>query len=148
MNERIIFVPDNDHPERFAPQVAGSGAASRPFEVDDMNRVEDFDDEKLPEAPPDCGLMFATDAVGDDLKFPTYHFSLRGNYLFYFDVDDVQDEGRIFNYRLSYKKGAAIIHMIRHEINDDELFFDSVGRQSAGSRREVHRHGPSKTEAG
>jgi aminopeptidase N len=34
------------------------------------------------------------------------------------------DVGRIFDYRLSYKKGAAIIHMIRHEINDDSLFFD------------------------
>ncbi len=33
------------------------------------------------------------------------------------------DEERIFDYRLSYKKGAAILHMIRHEINNDSLFF-------------------------
>lgn len=31
---------------------------------------------------------------------------------------------RIFNGRLSYRKGAAIIHVLRHEINDDALFFD------------------------
>jgi aminopeptidase N len=30
---------------------------------------------------------------------------------------------RIFDGRLSYSKGALIIHMIRHELNDDELFF-------------------------
>ncbi|MBN2273870.1 MAG: T9SS type A sorting domain-containing protein [Bacteroidales bacterium] len=33
------------------------------------------------------------------------------------------DENRIFDYRLSYKKGAAIIHMIRGEIQNDSLFF-------------------------
>ncbi len=30
---------------------------------------------------------------------------------------------RIFNGRLSYSKGAAILHMIRFELQDDELFF-------------------------
>ena len=34
------------------------------------------------------------------------------------------NEWRIFNGRLSYDKGAAIIHTLRHEIQDDELFFD------------------------
>ena len=33
------------------------------------------------------------------------------------------DEERIFDYRLSYKKGAAIIHMIRGELQNDSLFF-------------------------
>ena len=92
MNERVIFTPDSAHPERFLPQVAGAGAAIRPFEVEDMNRVEDFTDENLPEAPPDGELMFATDSELDTLKFPPYHFCLRGGYLFYFDPDDVEDE--------------------------------------------------------
>jgi aminopeptidase N len=39
-------------------------------------------------------------------------------------VSDTLDVGRIFDYRLSYKKGASIIHMLRFELNDDELFFD------------------------
>jgi aminopeptidase N len=34
-----------------------------------------------------------------------------------------KDEKRIFDYRLSYKKGAAIIHMIRGELQNDSLFF-------------------------
>jgi len=34
------------------------------------------------------------------------------------------NEWRIFNGRLSYDKGAAILHMLRHEINDDSLFFN------------------------
>jgi hypothetical protein len=34
------------------------------------------------------------------------------------------NEDRIFDYRLTYAKGAAIIHMIRQEVGDDELFFN------------------------
>ncbi|MDY0076365.1 MAG: M1 family aminopeptidase [Bacteroidales bacterium] len=33
------------------------------------------------------------------------------------------DVWRIFNGRLTYDKGAAIIHVLRHEINNDELFY-------------------------
>jgi aminopeptidase N len=33
------------------------------------------------------------------------------------------NEGRIFNSRLSYKKGALLLHMIRFELQDDDLFF-------------------------
>ena len=35
---------------------------------------------------------------------------------------------RIFNGRLSYDKGAAIIHTLRHEIQDDDLFFDCLSQ--------------------
>ncbi len=34
------------------------------------------------------------------------------------------NEWRIFNGRLSYDKGASIIHMLRHEIGNDEVFFE------------------------
>ncbi len=44
----------------------------------------------------------------------------------YIPFEDAFNEGRIFNYRLSYKKGAALVHMIRHEINNDDLFFSSL----------------------
>ncbi len=33
------------------------------------------------------------------------------------------DEGMIFDYRISYQKGPAIIHTLRYIINDDDLFF-------------------------
>jgi aminopeptidase N len=36
---------------------------------------------------------------------------------------DTTNDSRIFNSRLSYKKGAAIIHMIRQEIGNDSIFF-------------------------
>ncbi|MBU8891144.1 MAG: T9SS type A sorting domain-containing protein [Bacteroidales bacterium] len=41
----------------------------------------------------------------------------------YIPFEEAGYESRIFSYALSYKKGAALVHMIRHEINDDELFF-------------------------
>lgn len=34
------------------------------------------------------------------------------------------NEWRIFDGKLSYDKGAAIIHMLRHEVQNDELFFN------------------------
>jgi len=36
------------------------------------------------------------------------------------------NEWRIFNGRLSYNKGASIIHMIRHELQDDSVFFTTL----------------------
>ena len=36
------------------------------------------------------------------------------------------NEWRIFDGRLSYKKGAAIIHQIRYLINDDDVFFAAM----------------------
>ncbi|OYT17209.1 MAG: hypothetical protein B7C24_03705 [Bacteroidetes bacterium 4572_77] len=37
---------------------------------------------------------------------------------------DLEDRDRIFSGRLSYYKGAVIIHMIRYLLNDDDLFFE------------------------
>lgn len=44
----------------------------------------------------------------------------------YIPADEIYpgNEWRIFSGELSYDKGAAIIHMLRHEIQDDELFFE------------------------
>lgn len=44
----------------------------------------------------------------------------------YIPEDEAHSENRIFNYSLSYKKGAAIVHMIRHEIHNDSLFFETL----------------------
>lgn len=40
--------------------------------------------------------------------------------------EEINDVGRIFNYHLSYRKGACLVHMIRYMINDDELFFSTL----------------------
>lgn len=46
----------------------------------------------------------------------------------YLNLAESTDENRIFSYSLSYKKGAAIIHMLRFEINNDDVFY-SILRQ-------------------
>ncbi len=41
----------------------------------------------------------------------------------YIPFEDAGNISRIFNYNLSYKKGASFLHMIRYELADDSLFF-------------------------
>ncbi|MFD3001147.1 M1 family aminopeptidase [Pontibacter toksunensis] len=41
-------------------------------------------------------------------------------------VRDTTSVSRIFDYRLTYKKGAAVVHMLRFEVNDDALFFEAL----------------------
>ncbi|MGC9343322.1 MAG: M1 family aminopeptidase, partial [Bacteroidales bacterium] len=41
----------------------------------------------------------------------------------YLTEDEAKNASRIFSFALSYKKGAAILHMLRNEINNDEVFF-------------------------
>ncbi|HEX8355914.1 MAG TPA: M1 family aminopeptidase, partial [Segetibacter sp.] len=44
----------------------------------------------------------------------------------YVPVNDSYNEGRIFNYRLSYAKGATAIHNLRFEMQSDTLFFNTL----------------------
>ncbi len=44
----------------------------------------------------------------------------------YVPEESADDEDRIFDYRLTYNKGAAIIHMIRQEVGNDSLFFRTL----------------------
>jgi aminopeptidase N len=44
----------------------------------------------------------------------------------YIPEESAMDEFRIFSYALSYKKGAALLHMIRYELGDDSLFFQTL----------------------
>ena len=39
-------------------------------------------------------------------------------------AQDATNVNRIFSSRLSYNKGSALVHMIRFEVGDDQLFFD------------------------
>ncbi|RAK69934.1 M1 family metallopeptidase [Hymenobacter edaphi] len=41
-------------------------------------------------------------------------------------VPDTTNVGRIFSSRLSYKKGAAVIHMLRYLLDDDAKFFNAL----------------------
>lgn len=44
----------------------------------------------------------------------------------YIPLAETNDENRIFDGRLSYNKGSAIIHMIRFELEDDTMFFNTL----------------------
>ena len=44
----------------------------------------------------------------------------------YVPAASTYNESRIFNYRLSYQKGAAIIHTLRWEMQDDTKFFNTL----------------------
>ena len=46
----------------------------------------------------------------------------------YLTPSEALNESRIFNSALSYKKGAALLHMLRREIADDEIFFGALRR--------------------
>jgi hypothetical protein len=41
-------------------------------------------------------------------------------------VSDTTNVGRIFDSRLSYKKGAAVVHMLRYLLHDDAKFFRAL----------------------
>ncbi|MDB5256148.1 MAG: C-terminal target protein [Chitinophagaceae bacterium] len=41
-------------------------------------------------------------------------------------VNDTTDVNRVFDSRLTYKKGGLLLHMLRFEINDDALFFQGM----------------------
>lgn len=44
----------------------------------------------------------------------------------YVPAEEADDPSRIFNGNLSYSKGMALVHMIRFELQDDEVFFRTL----------------------
>ena len=44
----------------------------------------------------------------------------------YVPFEEINDVGRVFNYRLSYRKGLCLVHMIRYMIDDDDMFFATM----------------------
>jgi aminopeptidase N len=68
------------------------------------------------------GLKTKEDAIAwlDEAHNYAINYPYSGIYL---SAEESQDVSRMFNYGLTYKKGGAIIHMLRYEINNDSLFF-------------------------
>lgn len=64
--------------------------------------------------------LYPGDENQDMLDRHSYIMSQSGGSVW---VEDSLNEGRIFDGRLTYDKGAAIIHTFRYMINDDSLFF-------------------------
>lgn len=44
----------------------------------------------------------------------------------YVPFEELNNENRIFSWNLTYRKGLYLVHMIRNEINDDALFFNTL----------------------
>ena len=44
----------------------------------------------------------------------------------YVPAHEADNDSRIFNSNLSYSKGMALLHMIRYELQDDDLFFGTL----------------------
>lgn len=59
------------------------------------------------------------------LAYQNYVVSLPGGSV-YVPENELSSWGRIFNTRLTYRKGGALVHMIRFEMNNDSLFFRTL----------------------
>lgn len=44
----------------------------------------------------------------------------------YVPQSQADDDSRIFNFRLTYAKGGLLVNMIRHMVNNDDLFFSTI----------------------
>ncbi len=73
-------------------------------------------------------LQYLYSQASADAKMTTYMnnvMSLPGGSV-YVPENELNSVGRIFNTRLSYYKGGALVHMIRFEMNNDSLFFKTL----------------------
>lgn len=59
------------------------------------------------------------------LTYMNYVMTLPGGSV-YVPEADIDNWGRIFSTRLTYRKGCALVHMIRFEMQNDSLFFKSL----------------------
>jgi aminopeptidase N len=67
-------------------------------------------------------LVSQTEADNWMVRTQNFVKSLPGGSV-YIPEESSSNEDRIFDYRLTYAKGAAILHMLRQEIGNDDLFF-------------------------
>lgn len=67
-----------------------------------------------------------------------YGFATTGGSVY---VSDTTSEARIYNYRLSYQKGSAVLHMLRYLCDNDSLFF-----QVLKNYRQQYNFGNATTE--
>jgi hypothetical protein len=96
--EQVMYHVDPEHPDIFTPRISvattkASGKVEktfRQFEASDMERVLDYED--CVDAPADGILMVGEDDGNGGYKFPNRHCCLRGNFVFFFDTEDVDDK--------------------------------------------------------
>jgi hypothetical protein len=137
--EKVTFIPSPLTNGECIPKITIGDQEARDFQPEDMSRVMDY--ENMPPPPPDAPhghLEFEMDddaTVSDDAppKFPKRYFCLRGNFIFYYDMEDVDSS---YN-RYGAKFNAAPLGVIPLERTKVEF--------PQGGRRVFREH--SKTEA-
>mmetsp|Transcript_21809 Transcript_21809/g.33138 ORF Transcript_21809/g.33138 Transcript_21809/m.33138 type:complete len:793 (+) Transcript_21809:49-2427(+) len=103
--EKVTFIADTNSADRFLPRIAVAKSRTengrttieksfRPFEAVDMTRVLDFNANDVPDPPEDTTMRVCESGGSEGLKFPVRNVCVRGGYLFYFDVEDVDDQVR------------------------------------------------------
>lgn len=91
--EKVVYAADSSDMERLLPKIVSGQSGERFFRPTDMSRVLDSSD--MPDPPSDGPMLHCASGERGDMKFPVRHFCLRGGYLFYFDLQDVDDETSI-----------------------------------------------------
>lgn len=121
VEERVAFTADAKTPDKFNPRISVTKTVDRvgrakveksfrPFQTNDISRVLDF--ENVPDPPPDGPMMHCEKGT----EFPSRHFSLRGGFLFYFDLGDVSGTGQ--SHYVTYHgppKGVIPLEKVRIE---------------------------------
>lgn len=96
--EQVVYHVDPEHPDFYTARISvattkASGKVEktfRQFEASDMERVLDYED--CVDAPSDGAMMVGEDDGNGGYKFPTRHCCLRGNFVFFFSTEDVDDK--------------------------------------------------------
>lgn len=97
--EQVMYHIDPETPDLFTPRISvattkASGKVEknfRQFESSDMERVLDY--ENCVDAPADGVMMVGVpDSATQDYVFTNRHCCLRGNFVFFFDTNDVDDK--------------------------------------------------------
>jgi hypothetical protein len=121
VEERVAFSADSKIPDKFLPRISVTKTVDRvgrakveksfrPFQTNDISRVLDF--ENVPDPPPDGPMMHCEMGT----EFPSRHFSLRGGFLFYFDLGNVSGTGQ--SHYVTYHgppKGVIPLEKVRIE---------------------------------
>lgn len=100
IDEKVTFIADTNSADRFLPRIAVAKSRTangrttieksfRPFEAVDMTRVLDY--KEVPDPPEDTAMRVCEDAGTEGLKFPVRNVCVRGGFLFYFDIEDIDD---------------------------------------------------------
>jgi hypothetical protein len=108
VEERVAFIVDPDQPTQFVSRISVSktidrvGRAKvektfRSFQTDDIQRVLDF--ENVPD-PPSDGPMMHGEGNPKSIEFPNRHVTIRGAFIFFFDLKDVSGTGQ--SYHVTY----------------------------------------------